>query len=417
MKIHSRYIKLMFSLFGAIALSLLLYFLLSRTDQIRAIFSTLGGILAPFLIGGVIAYILKPICNSLEGRLCTFFRRHGKPRDKLAAGLSILLALLLAVAVVTILLVAVLPTLIDSIVSVALGIPARVREIASWLMQYVGEYETISNYITSFTESFSTSIPAWINNNLLPNLEVMIGGVSSGVVSVVSLLKNVVMGAIASIYILGNRKKFAAQSKKILYCVFGEKWSGRILDEFRYVDQVFGGFIDGRLIDSTIIGILCFIGMSILKMPYSILISVLIGVTNIIPFFGPWIGAIPSVLLILLVDPIQALVFAVFVLILQQFDGNILGPKILSNSTGLSGFWVLFSIVLFGGLYGFVGMIIGVPLFAVIYDIIRKLVSTGVAWRQAREADTQTGESAPIPESTPAPEDPAAAAEPEGEKA
>ena len=147
------------------------------------------------------------------------------------------------------------------------------------------------------------------------------------------------------------------------------------MKEARYIHKVFGGFIIGKIVDSIIIGILCFLGLSVMNMPYTLLVSVIVGVTNVIPFFGPFIGAIPSALLILLVSPIQCLYFLIFILVLQQFDGNILGPKILGDTTGISSFWVLFSILLFGGLLGFVGMIVGVPIFAVFYRLLGDFIN------------------------------------------
>lgn len=164
----------------------------------------------------------------------------------------------------------------------------------------------------------------------------------------------------------------------ILYSAVPSPWAQRILDEVKYADRMFGGFINGKILDSAIIGVLCYIVCLIVRFPSALLVSVIIGVTNVIPFFGPFIGAIPATLLILIQDPIKAIWFVLFVFILQQLDGNVIGPKILGNSTGLSSFWVLFAILLFGGLWGFVGMIVGVPLFAVIYDVVKKLVLFGL---------------------------------------
>ena len=164
----------------------------------------------------------------------------------------------------------------------------------------------------------------------------------------------------------------------IVYSTFKEKWADKIMDEFVYIDKTFGGFINGKIVDSIIIGILTFIVLSIFKMPYTLLVSVIVGVTNVIPYFGPFIGAIPSALIILMIDPIKGLQFIIIIIIIQQLDGNVIGPKILGDSTGVSSFWVLFAILLFGGLFGFMGMLLGVPLFAVIYDIIRRLIRHGL---------------------------------------
>ncbi|MCD8341193.1 MAG: AI-2E family transporter [Clostridiales bacterium] len=385
-KLKNNYLYLMLALFGAAALSILLFFLVSRFDGIQGAFSTLKRVWMPFIVGAVIAYILKPSCNLLEERLNAFSQKRGKGPNKLAGGLSIVITLVLAVVLIGLLLVLVVPTLLDSIYAVLLQVPDAVQRCADWLLQYAGDNETLSNYITGLTAGLSTSIPEWLTSNVLPNLETLIGGVSSGVSGAVSMVYNLCIGMIVSIYMLAGRKTFAAQAKKLNYSIFGEKWSGILLREVRYADQVFGGFINGRLVDSLIIGVICLVFTLIAGMPYAVLVSVLVGVTNIIPFFGPYIGMIPSFLLILMTNPVKAVVFLVFDIILQQFDGNILGPRILGNVTGLSGFWVLFAILTFGGLFGFVGMLIGVPVFAVIYDVARKLVNRGVAFHRAREA-------------------------------
>ena len=210
--------------------------------------------------------------------------------------------------------------------------------------------------------------------DLIPHTSVVIKTISSSVVGILSALWDFVIGFIISIYVLASKEKFTAQAKKAIYALFETDSANIIIRNVRFANDTFVGFLGGKIVDSIIIGLLCYIGTTILQTPYSALVSVIVGVTNIIPFFGPYIGAIPSVLLIFMVDPLHplnCLYFILFILLLQQFDGNILGPKILGSSTGLTGFWVIFSITLFGGLMGVLGMIVGVPLFAVIYAGIR----------------------------------------------
>ncbi|MCD8117296.1 MAG: AI-2E family transporter [Oscillospiraceae bacterium] len=384
------YIRLMLAFFGAAALSISFYFILSNAASIGAGLNVLKGVLAPFIIGAVIAYLLKPVCNFFERKLSDLRRNKGKAPGKGVEALSIVLSLVSALAVICILLVLVLPTLVESIQSLLLQIPDALQRLTNWLLQLAGNNETLYNYITNLSESAAQSIPEWLTDTLLPALETLIGSVFTGVSSVITLAKNILVGVIAAVYILGNRKRFAVQAKKLSYSVLGGKWSRRLTNEVRYADRVFGGFITGRVIDSLIIGLICFAGTLIFRMPYGVLVSVIVGVTNIIPFFGPFIGGIPSFLLILMTAPAKAVIFLIFIVVLQQFDGNFLGPKILGNVTGLSGFWVLFSIMVFGGLFGFPGMLLGVPVFAVIYDIIRKLVNKGVARRSAKEAPAET---------------------------
>ena len=178
-----------------------------------------------------------------------------------------------------------------------------------------------------------------------------------------------------SIYVLFSKETFAGQGKKITFALFNTKTANQIIKDTRFISDTFIGFISGKIIDSIIIGFICFAGTSILKMPYALLISVIVGVTNVIPFFGPYLGAIPSTILILMVNPVKCIYFILFILVLQQLDGNFIGPKILGQSTGLSGFWVIFSITIFGGIMGVPGMIIGVPFFAVLYAMIKRLTN------------------------------------------
>ncbi len=391
-KLKNNYFYLMLALFGTAALSILLFFLVSRFDGIRSALSALQGVWTPFLVGAVIAYLLKLGCNLLEEKLNAFSQKRGKGPNRMAGGLSIVLTLVLAVVVIGLLLVLVVPTLLESIYTILLLIPDAVEQGREWLLQYAGDNETLSNYITSLTAGISTSIPEWLTETVLPNLETLIGGVSSSVTGVVTVVYNLCIGVVVSIYMLADRKTFAAQAKKLNYSLFGKRWSEAILREVRYADQVFSGFINGRLVDSLIIGVICLAFTLVTGTPYAVLVSVLVGVTNIIPFFGPYIGMIPSFLLILMVSPVKAVIFLVFDIVLQQFDGNILGPRILGNVTGLSGFWVLFAILTFGGLFGFVGILVGVPVFAVIYDVARKLVNKGVALHRAREAERRSAD-------------------------
>ena len=207
------------------------------------------------------------------------------------------------------------------------------------------------------------------------NIEKILGGVSSGVMNVITLTKNMLIGLIVMIYLLNIKESLSAQGKKFIYSVLPLKAANIVVAEFQFIKKAFSGFIIGKLIDSLIIGILCFILMHLFKLPYELLISVIIGVTNIIPFFGPFIGAIPSFIIIVLQNPVQGLYFLIFVIILQQVDGNIIGPKILGDSTGLSSFWVVFAILVFGGLWGFPGMLLGVPIMAVIYYIVSNVVT------------------------------------------
>ena len=411
------YICQMLVLFGALALGICLFFLLFYMDEIRGAARRLLGILRPFIYGAVIAYLLKPMCNVLERWMIRLLlamgvgRRAGgkaagrgmkaargaeseaggepvggRPAPEAAAAriagpLSVFASIVIGIGVIAALLMMVIPQVLGSLSGLVVLIQDNLDRFAQWVTQYMGEQNVLTNYIESISEGLSDRVALFIQQELLPNLQALVTGVTSGVASLVTVFSNLFIGLIVAIYLLGSRRRFAAQSKLLLFSVFKEKWANIMINEVKFADRMFGGFINGKLLDSAIIGVICFIFTWITRMPFGVLVSVIVGVTNIIPFFGPYLGAIPSALLILMVSPTKCLIFLVFIIILQQFDGNVLGPRILGNVTGLSSFWVLFAILTFGGLFGFVGMIVGVPVFAVIYDIIKKLIHRGLARR------------------------------------
>ena len=252
-------------------------------------------------------------------------------------------------------------------------------------MATFGEDERLIQFFRENYLNYITDVDQWFRESVVPQVTTIVSGVGTSVWRVLLFLYNLLIGLIVAIYVLHGRKRFSRQAVLIIRSLLPDKWADLFLEEISFVDRMFGGFIDGKIMDSAIVGVLCYIGCSILRIPNALLVSVLIGVTNIIPFFGPVIGAVPSTLLILIESPIKALWFVAFVLVLQQLDGNVIGPKILGNRTGLSGFWVLFAIILFGGLWGLIGMIICVPLFAVIYDTIKRLVRRGLRKKEHME--------------------------------
>lgn len=359
--------------FGAISLSIAFFFLIYRFQGFGDAISVLTGILMPFIYGAVIAYLLKPVCNTVEN----FLRRSFPEKaHKAVEPVAILLTMLFGVLLVYALLMMIIPQLITSVTTLYYTAQRNINRFVAWIstQEFFEENHDLLLMIESAYDSISLNLDTWIKTTLVPSMQNIVSGVGSGVISVVNTLKNLLIGIIVAVYLLASRKRFAQQAKMILYSAVPSPWAQRILDEVKYADRMFGGFINGKILDSAIIGVLCYIVCLIVRFPSALLVSVIIGVTNVIPFFGPFIGAIPATLLILIQDPIKAIWFVLFVFILQQLDGNVIGPKILGNSTGLSSFWVLFAILLFGGLWGFVGMIVGVPLFAVIYDVVKKLV-------------------------------------------
>ena len=378
------YIYGMLAGFGAISLSIIFFFLIYRFDGFGSAISTLTGILMPFIYGAVIAYLLKPVCNTIEG----FLRRFIPERMKgLVSALSVALTILFGLLLIYALCMMIIPQLITSVTALYYTAQRNLAKFVQWAnhVEFIENNEQIMNMLNSAYDTLSTNIDELIKTKLLPSMQNIVSGAAIGVLNVVTVAKNLVIGIIVAVYMLASRKRFTQQVKLIFYSVFKPRWAQLIIEEIQYADKMFGGFINGKIMDSAIIGVLCYIGCLIFKFPSALLVSVIIGVTNVIPFFGPFIGAIPATLLILIQNPIKALWFILFVLVLQQLDGNIIGPKILGNTTGLSSFWVLFAILLFGGLWGFVGMIVGVPLFAVIYDVIKKLVVHGLEHNQELE--------------------------------
>ena len=370
--------------FGAIALSIIFFFLIYRFDGFGSAISTLTGILMPFIYGAVIAYLLKPVCNTIEAFLRRFIPEKMK---NLINALSVTFTILFGLLLIYALCMMIIPQLITSVTTLYYTAQANITKFMYWAnhLEFIEKNEQIMELLNSAYAALNTNLDTWIKNTLLPSMQNILSGAALGVLNVVVVLKNLIIGIIVAVYMLASRKRFVQQGKMVLYSVVKPRWASLITEEVKYADRMFGGFINGKILDSAIIGLLCYIGCLIFKFPSALLVSVIIGVTNVIPFFGPFIGAIPATLLILIQNPIKALWFVLFVLVLQQLDGNIIGPKILGNTTGLSSFWVLFAILLFGGLWGFAGMIVGVPLFAVIYDVIKKLVIHGL--RRNEELD------------------------------
>ena len=378
--------------FGTISLSVLFFFFLYKIQDIGVAINRLLQILAPIIYGGVIAYLIRPICKFFEGKLTKWFPKMSqKTVEVISIGFSLLFALLIVYALFAIL----VPQLYNSITSIWGTLPEKAEAFVANLETKYSDATDLIQYFDSASQVIYQAVDNWVNNTVMPNLSNIVSNVGMSVWKVLLFLKNVLIGVIVAAYLLGNRRQFKRQATLLLKRIFREKWSKAIIDEAAYIDMLFGGFISGKLVDSAIIGVLCYIGCSICKFPNALLVSVIVGVTNIIPFFGPFIGAIPSSILIFLEDPQKGLWFVLFVFMLQQLDGNIIGPKILGDRTGLSSFWVLFAIVLFGGIWGLVGMIIGVPLMAVIYDLIRKYVYSD---KRIRRSLRRRAESAETPE-------------------
>lgn len=366
--------------FLVIAASMIFYDFMFSGNNIRAFLDNTFTILRPITYGLVIAYLLTPIVNGMEK---SFFMpvckkagweldRKGKKRIR---AFAVFLTVILFIGCIYGLFSMILPQLVNSITSIAVQFPTYEKNLEAFMNKILADNPQIEAIINNMLTEYSGELNDWLNTKLVPQINIVIKEVSVSLIGIAKVLWNLLIGIIISVYVLFSKEVFSAQTKKIVYAFFEEEHGNSFIKDVRAINRTFGGYISAKLLDSLIIGLLCFIGMTLFQMPYAMLIAVIVGVTNIIPFFGPYIGAIPSALLILMVDPIEALYFTIFILILQQFDGNFLGPKILGNSTGLSSFWVITSITLLGGYFGIIGMAIGVPVFAVIYAAVRRLVN------------------------------------------
>lgn len=392
-KENEKYIKLAVTSIAVIIIGLLCFFLFYRIRGFGAFFKDILNILKPFVYGFVIAYVLMPSCRWWEKRFNSLLAGTGLKRAKaLARGLSITLCELMLIAIAGALLVLIIPQLCSSVLGIVSALPGQLDNANEWLHNLLDKYPDFQQYWDDFYADIAKRLSEWLNSDLTPFLQNILGGISDQVVNMISLVQNVFLGMIVSIYLLASRQKFKMQAKMLLFGCVPQKWADRICNEAVYADKMFSGFLMGKLLDSAIIGVICFICTTMMRIKSSLLVSVVVGVTNIIPFFGPFIGAVPSVLLLLLENPAHAVYFLGFIIILQQVDGNIIGPKILGNSTGVSSFWVLFSILFFGGLFGFAGMIIAVPLFAVIYDIVKRLVYLGLCRRGRQDLIEEYGQ-------------------------
>ncbi|MCQ2451855.1 MAG: AI-2E family transporter [Oscillospiraceae bacterium] len=364
--------------FCVVAASILFFMLLQHLPGIRRFLRNIAQILSPFILGLIIAYFLLPLKKRLNTHVFKPFtawlykksKRHTGKR--LASWLSVFVCMLALLAVLTALFYLIIPQLYSSIKTIVDNSNTYIATTDAWLRRILDDYPTIEAVVLPKLSTLSKKLIDWAQNTLLPNVA---SSVTTGVISVFRATYNVVVGIIVSVYILLGHENMGAGLKKLLYSLFRIETVQKLVANLDFTNKTFMSFFGGKIIDSAIIALLCYIGTSILRIPYALLVSAIVGVTNIIPFFGPFIGAIPCAFIILIIAPMKCLIFILFVVILQQLDGNIIGPRILGNSVGINGFWVMFSIILGAGLFGFWGMLLGVPIFVVVYTIISRAVN------------------------------------------
>lgn len=375
LNMNKKYTTIAVYAFLVIAAAITFFFVISEHSVVGRMAGTFFGLMTPFIYGAALAYVLNPVLNWLEKKV--FPKVFGDRVSKRSRrGLGVLLTFLFGCAVVALFLAVLIPQIVESIDNLAQSIYAFLPQAQNFLNDLIAQYGTNEMLVDVLSMlGVDISDPSMALQRLATRsytfLTQVLPNLFGGVMRFTSGLLDVVVGIIIAIYLLLSKEVFYAQVKKLLFAFFPRRVAQATLNLTHDSNTIFCGFISGKILDSAIIGVLCFIGCSILQMPYTVLVSFIVGVTNVIPYFGPFIGAIPSIFIIMIADPLKSLIFAVFVLILQQLDGNIIGPKILGDSTGLSAFWVIFAVTFFGGLFGFVGMLIGVPTFAVIYALVR----------------------------------------------
>ncbi|MBQ1302260.1 MAG: AI-2E family transporter [Firmicutes bacterium] len=388
----SKYFKWGMVLFTPLAMVALLVIFLLRMGFFVSGLGALWGAMAPFIYGGIIAYILRPIYNAcrsfFEKKLIQIGVKKQSRAVLLSRIISVLIALALLLTVVVGLFMAVIPQLVESTYELVTKVPAY----SDHFMGTVNNMEFIKpewrRLIAENWDTIMKRVYVWRDATLMPYLQELLVKISAGLVDMAHTVFNLFIGLIVCVYILLSKSTFTAQSKKLLYSIFSTENANTVLDGFRFVDRVFSGFVSGNVIDSAVVGLITFVVMSVFHWPYPLLIAALVGVTNLIPFFGPFIGAIPSVVLIFSENPLQALYFLIFIVVLQQFDGNVLKPKIYGQAVDLPSFWTLFAILVGGSLFGIPGLLLGVPVFTVIYTFVSWLIDRRLVKKSLSEDTT-----------------------------
>ena len=391
--------------FCVVLASILFFWVLERWSRISGALGVITDALSPFIYGILIAYLLNKAMELFEAKLFRplagkMFKENPRKSRKAARIFSIIFVQLLALGIIAALLVIMLPQIYASIVNLLTRSSQYIDIVVDWVERFMSG-DSLEPIVIDWINRASDYLVSWLETDLLPQMDTLISSVTGGVMSVVSVIFNFLVGVVISIYILYNKETFSAQAKKVLFASLNPKAANSVIREMKFINEAFGDYIVAEIIDSLIVGVLNYIFMTIVGMPYAALVSILMALTNLIPIFGPFIGAIPSALLLLLESPIMCLIFIVFTLVLQQIDGNVIKPRIHSTKSGISGFWIMFAILFFGGIFGIAGMVLGVPVTTVLYSIFRRvnnsrlkkrgLPENTVAYRGVQSIDPETG--------------------------
>ncbi len=389
--LESKHARLMLMIFIVGALLIIFNQIVGNYESFSEGVGTIKTIISPFIYGFVMAYLLSPIYNATVRGLYKLLGKYFKNKQRLFSFCKLVasvVAVVCLIGAVAGLIALIVPQVIESLTGILKSLPQRLTQLSALFNDITSKMDNkrLAMKMSEIYAQVQTNLIELAQTKLLPGMGTLVSQVSTQVLLTLKTMMNVMIGVMACVYMLNSKERFQGQFKKVILATLPKEKAEAVFDFAKFTNRTFGGFINGKIIDSIIIGIICFILMEIFGFPYPILISAIIGITNVIPFFGPFIGAIPAAIIILLVSPIHALYFLVLIFVLQQVDGNIIGPTILGNTTGIASFWVLFSIVIGGGLFGFIGMVLGVPVFAIIYyyfsrNINKRLEAKGLESR------------------------------------
>ncbi len=375
---------------------LIVWFIGTKISALEGYLAAFMKALAPIIWGFVIAYLLNPVMKATE-KLCSKLFERKAPHPKLCRMTATIVSIIFGLAVIIAVIAIIVPQFLESLMTIFNNMPTYWNNLYNWVDKLLISYPEIAVYANQAFESLQNTITNF-TTDLLPKIGNYAVKLKDGAVSLVGGVLNFIIGFIVAVYFLADKEKFSAQVKKFLTAVFPEKTRELIFHIGRRTNKYVGDFLAGKILDSAIIGCICFVALKFMGIEYAVLISVIIGVTNVIPVFGPFIGAIPSGLLVLVTQPEKTIAFIIMIVILQQLDGNIIGPHILGDSTGLSAFWVMFAIFIGGGLFGFMGMLLGVPVFAVIYELTREFCEDML---KKKQLPAETSAYLPVPEEEP----------------
>lgn len=393
------------------ALCIAVLLLVTQIDAVKSTLSWLGNILSPILVGVVLAYIINPLCMFFEKRFKSIFAKSkkmsAKTRHRLARGLSIIISILFLIAVIALLMFLIIPEFLESFSKLIDIAPSLVEKGGDWLSDLLESDNTFGQNIGQAIQGLEKTITDWFGGTL----STVIGSLISGATEVAMFIVDLLVSFVVCIYALLEKNRFLGQIKKIIFAMLSAKHANDILDVARHGNSVFGKFIIGKLISSSIVGTITFLFMTAVGMPYALLSAGVIAVTNVIPFFGPFIGGIPTAFIILLTDVQYGIIYIIFLVVLQQIEGNIIEPMIMEDRTGVSKFWITTAVIFFGGVFGIAGMIFSVPIIAILFYVIRILVErslvrkgmpvNSMTYRTVGSVDPESNELQPIPEQAP----------------